>query len=86
MTENRHRHAGEAALGVLESLLIHLAETGVLGDADHDMILEAVLETHRSAFEADGDPRHTAIIALIRSLQAGTTGIAARPRRSDAAV
>ena len=67
-------YAGEAALDLLESLLIHLSENGSLSDADRDAIFEAVVEAHRNAFAEDGDHRHTAIIERLETLQAGAIG------------
>jgi hypothetical protein len=69
------RHAGLAALGLLESLLIHLFEKGALTFEELDRIFSAVIEAHEEALREGGGLDHRAVADLLRKVQTGKNGV-----------
>ena len=62
--------SGEAALELVELLLIQLLERGVLGKADLDQIFAAAMDAQMRGVRADPDPRHAMVYQLVSRVQA----------------
>jgi hypothetical protein len=63
------RYAGEAALGLVESLLLHLVESGKLEPGDVAEIFDTLIEAHSEAALRADDPRHRMIVHLLEQVQ-----------------
>ena len=62
--------SGEAALQLMELLLIQLSDRGVLSPADLDEIFGAAMDAQMKGVQANPDPRHALIYQLVRQVQA----------------
>ena len=69
------KQAGFAALTLVESLLVHLQETGILGEGDRDLIYDIAISAHLEVEHGDPSPDHKAIAALLRILQTRSDGV-----------
>ncbi|RYG37911.1 MAG: hypothetical protein EON93_02875 [Burkholderiales bacterium] len=66
-------HACLAAITLVESLLIHMQETGVFDEGDRDYIYEVAIRSHLKADPEDS--AHQAIAALLRVLHRRSDGV-----------
>jgi len=64
-----------AALGLIESLLLHLVESKKLSQDEFSDIFTSLMDAHREAAEETDDPRHEAIITLLEKVQSGHNGV-----------
>ena len=64
------QYCGEAALELVELLLIRLSKRGVLSLSDLDQIFDGARDAHLEGVRADPDPRHALIYQLVRRVQA----------------
>ena len=67
--------AAEAALGLIESLLLHLVDSKKLTQEEFGEIFASLMDAHREAAEETDDPRHRAIITLLEKVQSGHNGV-----------
>jgi hypothetical protein len=67
--------AAEAALGLIESLLLHLVDSKKLTQEEFGEIFASLMDAHREAAEETDDPRHRAIITLLEKVQSGQNGV-----------
>jgi hypothetical protein len=76
MSEDNSAHlTAEAALGLVESLLLHLVESKKLSQDEFGEIFTSLMDAHREAAEETDDPRHKAIITLLEKVQSGHNGV-----------
>jgi hypothetical protein len=68
-------HAGAAALTLVEALLIHLEENGMLNGEGRDTIFESAIEAHREADQAQAEGAHAVIAALLSRLHSRSDGV-----------
>jgi hypothetical protein len=69
-----YHHAGPAALSLLESLLLHLEDTGIITADDRAAIFEDAIGAHKLASTHRGDA-HAAIAELLHRLCTRTDGV-----------
>jgi hypothetical protein len=68
-------HAGEAALGLVESLLLYLVDAKKLEPDEYAEIFETLIAAHEEAAIRTADPKHRAIIHLLERVQSGQNGV-----------
>ena len=74
------RYAGEAALGLIESLLLYLIESGKMTAEEVSEIFDTLIEAHSEAALRSDDSKHRLIVHLLEQVQIGQ-GIATLDRR-----
>lgn len=70
-----NKYAGFAAVTLVESLLIHLQEMGILDEGDRDIIYEIATRAHLEAEMQDGNSAHLSVAALLRVLHRRADGV-----------
>ncbi|CAN5257772.1 hypothetical protein BH09PSE2_BH09PSE2_03350 [soil metagenome] len=75
MPDTLEKHAGAAALTLLDCLLVHMQDAKQLSEADRDAIFESATGAHEAAQDEDGDPAHEAIVTILRRVQTRSDGI-----------
>lgn len=70
-----NKHAGFAAITLIESLLVHLQEMGILSEEDRDLVYQIAIQSHLEAEHHDNDPSHLSVAALLRVLHKRADGV-----------
>lgn len=75
MTAKQKDLAGIAALTLVESLMIHLEEKGIVTAPERDQIFDTAIDAHREANKEDDATAHQAVVALLRTLRDRSDGV-----------
>jgi hypothetical protein len=69
------KHAGFAAVTLVESLLLHLQETGHLEEGERDLIYDIAIGAHLAADEEDPSSGHLCVAKMLKVLQRRADGV-----------
>lgn len=83
MTAKQTDVAGIAALTLVESLMIHLEEKGVVTPAERDQIFDTAIDAHVEANGQDESSPHQSVVALLRTLRDRSDGVSVVGRLRD---